>query len=249
MAHKQVTPRAASAVAYLRCSTDRQDLSTDAQREAIETWATRAGIEVAAWHEDRGVSGGAELDKRPGLLAAIEGVKTRGVEILVVAKRDRLARDVLTAAMVERLCERQGARIQSADGTGNGEGPEAELLRGVMDVFAQYERAIIRARTKAALAVKKAKGERLGGIPYGYRVGPDGVHLEEEPKEQAMLGRARELRAEGKSYTAIGFTLWQEGYRPRRGKKWHIQVLSRVLSEVGQSATSSSPRQASHGAP
>ena len=124
-------------------------------------------MQVVATHEDRGVSGGAEIDKRPGLIAALEALRTERAGILVVAKRDRLARDVLVAAMVERLCQREGARIQSADGTGNGDSPEAKLLRTMIDAFAAYERALIRARTRAALAAKKARGERVGGVPYG----------------------------------------------------------------------------------
>jgi len=203
-------------------------LSPVAQRNAIEAWATSAGVEVADWYEDLGVSGGAELDKRPGLLAAIEAVKAQDTGLFVVARRDRLARDVLTAAMVERLCERQSARVVSADGTGNGDGPEAALLRSVIDAFAAYERALIRSRTKAALAVKKAKGERVGGIPYGYRAG-EGMQLEEDPAEQAMLARARELRAEGLSLRAVGRALLADGHRPRAAQRWHVAVLARLL--------------------
>ena len=73
-------------------STHRQDLSPDAQREAIRAWAKREGVEVIAFPEDLAVSGGTEIDKRPGLLAAIEALRTEDAGILVVAKRDRLAR-------------------------------------------------------------------------------------------------------------------------------------------------------------
>jgi hypothetical protein len=69
-----------------------------------------------------------------------------------VAKRDRLARDVLTAALVERLCERAGARAQSADGVGNEAGSEAQLMRNMVAAFAMYERALTGAQD-AALAV------------------------------------------------------------------------------------------------
>jgi DNA invertase Pin-like site-specific DNA recombinase len=96
-------PDPTKAVAYLRCSTDRQDLSPDAQRDAIDRWARNAGVEVAAWHEDRGISGGAPLEDRPGLSAAVSDLQDLGAALLVVARRDRLARDVLTAALVERL--------------------------------------------------------------------------------------------------------------------------------------------------
>lgn len=221
----------ARAVAYLRCSTNRQDLSPAGQREAIREWAERKGVDVVAWHFDKGVSGGAALEKRPELVAAIDAVKRESAGLLVVAKRDRLARDVLTAALVERLCERHGARVQSADGTGNGDGPEAQLLRGVIDVFAQYERAIIRSRTKAALAVKKANGERVGGVPYGYRL--EGERVVEDEGEQATVARARELRAEGKSLRAIASGLVEAGHTPRKGKKWHVQVVKRMVDQAG----------------
>ncbi len=185
---------------------------------------------MVAWHEDRGISGGAQLEDRPGLTAAVADLKTRGAGLLVVAKRDRLARDVLTAALVERLAERSGARVVSADGTGNGDTPEAALMRSMIDAFAAYERALIRSRTKAALAVKKARGERVGGVPYGKRVGEDGK-LVEDAAEGVVIARARELRSEGLSLRAIGRALTDDGHAPRNGKRWHVQVLARMVAE------------------
>jgi len=216
------------AVAYLRCSTDRQDLSPDAQSAAITRWATSVGVSVVAWHDDLGVSGGTALEDRPGLLAALDAVGARGAGVLVVAKRDRLARDVLTAALVERLCERKGAKVLAADGAGNEAGPEGALMRTLLDAFAAYERALIRARTKAALAVKKSRGERTGGVPMGSRVGEAG-RLAVDGAEAAAVARARELRGEGKSLRAIAATLDAEGHRPR-GARWHVQTLARVVA-------------------
>ena len=230
MTRTKPAPDPGRAIAYIRCSTSRQDLSPDAQRAAIEAWAEREHVEVVAFHEDIGVSGGTEIDKRQGLLAATEALRSEGACILVVAKRDRLARDVLTSAVVERLCERTGARVASADGTGNGNSPEAQLMRNMVAAFAMYERALIRSRTKAALAVKKAKGERVGGIPYGMRLASDGVHVEEDKVEQVVIALARELREDGKSLRAIGRALLGSGHQPRKGKKWHVQVVKRIVA-------------------
>ena len=105
------------------------------------------------------------------------------------------------------------------------------LLRSLLDAFAAYERALIRSRTKAALAVKKAKGERVGGIPYGMRLTADGKHLEEHPEEQETIARARDLRAGGKSLRAIARSLIEAGHAPRNGKKWHVQVLGRLVAD------------------
>jgi DNA invertase Pin-like site-specific DNA recombinase len=150
--------------------------------------------------------------------------------VLVVAKRDRLARDVFTDALVQRLCERQGAVVRSADGVANGDRPEDQLMRSIMAAMAAYERALIRSRTKAALAVKKARGERVGGIPYGWRLGQDGKLVEDE-REQEAVALARRLRAEGASLRGVGAGLDEAGFRPRNGKQWHVAVLARIVSD------------------
>jgi len=48
-------------------------------------------------HEDRGVSGAAQLDRRPGLLAALDCLARHKATYLVAAKRDRFARDIVVA--------------------------------------------------------------------------------------------------------------------------------------------------------
>ena len=220
---------ACKAVAYLRVSTDDQHLGPDAQRAALTAWADRAGVEIVAWYEDRGVSGGASIDRRPGLMAAINGLTEHGAGLLAVAKRDRLARDTMIAAMIERETERAGARIVSADGVGEGNDPAAELLRGMVDLFAQYERAMIRTRTVAALAQKQARGERTGGIPVGCRVAADGVHLESDPAEREIVAAVVRARAAGLTIRAIAAELAAAGHRTRRGGEIQSTQVARIL--------------------
>lgn len=216
-----------TAVAYLRGSTDDQLLGPEAQRSAIEAWASREGVHVVAWHVDTGVSGAAPLERRPALLAALDDLAA--AEILVAAKRDRLARDVVAAAMIERLVAKAGARLMTADGVGAGEGPEAALLRSIADAFAQYERQVIRARTRAALAAKRARGERIGGVRLGHRLSSDGVSLEDDPAEQRAINRVLELRRQGLSQRAIVDRLNVE-HVPCRGARWHRSGVARVLA-------------------
>lgn len=214
-------------VGYIRVSTDDQALGPEAQRASLARWCKANGAELVAVLEDRGVSGGAALEDRPGLLAALAELEERGAGVLLVAKRDRLARDVVIAAMVERLAERHGARILTADGAGNGEGPEAMLMRGMIDLFAQYERALIRSRTRAALAVKRGRGERTGEIPFGYQAGEG--RLEVNPAEQRALEILRELRASGMSLRAIAERLNTDGV-PARGSRWHATTIARLVN-------------------
>jgi len=230
MARRRTHSDPSQAVGYVRVSTEDQHLGPEAQRAAVERWAAANGVSVVAWHEDH-VSGAAELEKRPGLLAALDSVTEHGAGLLLVAKRDRLARDVVLAAMVERLLARSGAAVASADGNGNGAGddPSALLMRRMVDAFAEYERALIRGRTRAALAVKRSRGERVGAEPIGTRVSADGVHLEAHGSEAEAVARIRELRAGGRSLRAIATTLNTEAV-PARGSRWHPTTVARVLN-------------------
>ena len=218
------------AVAYLRVSTEDQNLGPDAQRAAIERWAEAEGVEVVAWFEDHGVSGGAPLDKRPELMAAVGILPELGAELLVVAKRDRLARDTMAAAMIERLVEKAGARIMTANGVGNGDSPEALLMRRMIDAFAEYERMVIKARTKAALAVKKARGERVGEVPYGQRA--EGSRLVPDEAEAELVTIVVSLRAAGMSYRKIAAELEARGLRNRKGNPLAANQVVRIMKRA-----------------
>ena len=189
----------------------------------------RNGVEIVATFEDKGVSGAAAIDRRPGLMAALDALAEHGAGLLCVAKRDRLARDTMIAAMAERLAERAGARIVSADGVGEGNDPAAALLRGMVDLFAAYERAMIRTRTVAALAQKKARGERTGAVPVGCRVGADGRTLESDPAEAEIVAAVVRARAAGLSIRAIVAELAAAGMRTRRGGEIQSTQVARIL--------------------
>jgi site-specific DNA recombinase len=218
------------AVAYLRVSTEDQKLGPEAQRAAIDAWGAREHVLVASWHGDDGVSGGSELDARPGLLGALESVRESGAGVLVVAKRDRLARDVYVAATLERAVRAAGARIACADGVANGDTPADAFLRTILDGAAEYERGLIRARTKAALAAKRARGERVGAIPFGYRIGDDGRTLEIESCEQAVIARVREMRGSGLSLRAIVQQCGLVGLHGRSGRPLNKTQVERILA-------------------
>lgn len=226
---KRAVGDATRAIGYLRVSTSEQALGPEAQRAAIESWAARAGVEIVSWHADLGVSGGAAIEDRPALLAALAALEEQGAGVLAVAKRDRLARDVMAAAMIERLAERAGARVASAAGEGTeGDDPASVLMRSMIDAFAQYERAMIRARTRAALAVKKQRGERVGHAPIGKQVAADGRTLEVRAEEARAIELMRALRAEGLTLREIAEELTSRGVTPR-GSRWHATTIQRAL--------------------
>jgi DNA invertase Pin-like site-specific DNA recombinase len=220
-----------TAIGYLRVSTEEQHLGPEAQRAAIGSWAEREGVRLAAWYEDQGVSGGSELNARPGLSAALVGLREHNAGVLVVAKRDRLARDVAIARAITGFVEKAGASVRSADGTSDAVGPEGMMMKTMIDAFAEYERALIGQRTKAALAAKKARGEAIGPPPYGYKIGPNGV-LVPEDEEQAVVAMIVGLARDDATEKEIVEAVEKRGFRSRAGKPLGQSQVHRILDRV-----------------
>ena len=226
------------AVGYVRASTDDQPNSPAVQTGALIAWAARCGAQLVETFSDVGISGAAPLDERPGLLAALEVVAGLGKgAVLIVARRDRLARDVIVAAMVERLAARTGGKVESADGTGIGDGPEAQLMRHIVDAVAQYERAVIGLRIRAALAHLRSRGVRMGGAALGWRYTDhtdESGHCLVEPVEgeRASVERIMALRSNGLSVRAIAAALREERLPTKSGGRWHHTTVQRVIKRA-----------------
>lgn len=220
------------AIGYLRVSTDRQHLGPDAQRAAINAWATTEGIRVAAWFVDEDTSGGSELSDRPGLMAAIAALRAYRAGVLAVAKRDRLARSVEVAVALERAIRGAGAIVATADGR-NDESPGGKLIRQIEDAVAEHERALISERTKAALEVKRRRGQPTGGVPpYGFRLDEQGprsssgrpTQLVPDELEQAICTRVMRMKELGFTEKRIELELrWSVKGRTGHGLG-HTQV-------------------------
>lgn len=225
-------PDPSLAVAYIRVSTSEQEIGPDAQRHAIEQWCERHKIEIVCPpFTDHGVSGGKDFERRPGLVDAYDALKAYNAGILVAHKRDRIARDREVIGNFSLMLRKIGSRICTTDkppGSGVDIDPMLKAMEGVQDVFAELERSMIRARTKAALDVKRRRGERIGTVPYGYMLAPDGCKLLPEPREQKMVKLVRRLRAGGSSLRSIAAELEDRGFRPRTGKAWHAATIKQI---------------------
>lgn len=214
-------------IAYMRVSTDEQKLGVCAQRDEIEKYAKTNGLEIISWHVDDGLSGAYGIEQRPGLAAALAELELYQGSVLLIQKRDRLARDRLTAAIVDRIVSKNGSIIRMADGLAYDQSPESKLIRGIMDDFAQYEREIIKQRTRIALAVKKRKGERCGGpAPFGYQW--DGEKKVPNEHEQITVKLILNMRIEKKTYQEIADELNINDMMSRRGK-WHVNSVKRIV--------------------
>lgn len=228
------------AVAYIRVSTEAQNLGPEVQDRMITDWAKREGHEIVSTTADLGLSGGSEMAVRPGLVSALGHLRAHRADFLVVAKRDRLARDTFIALTIERAVEKCGARVVTADGIANGDDPASKFLRTILDGAAEYERALIAGRTKAALRVKKDHGAVLGRAPFGYRKAQDTVGkwimLEVDQASQKVLSLMVSLYGSGSSTKQIAERLTDDGIPTPSGKPspWGKSTVISILSRLQQ---------------
>ena len=164
-------------------------------------------------------------DNRPGLQAALKAVcKAKGV--LVVYSLSRLARSTRdTLELADRL-DRAGADLVSLSEQLDTTSAAGKMVFRLLAVLAEFERDLASERTKAALAHKRAKGERTGGtVPYGWRLQADGVRLVADPDEQTVVSVILVRRRAGWSYRRIADELHRRGIRPKCGAIWHPKVV------------------------
>lgn len=208
-------------VAYYRVSTARQGqsgLGLDAQRSAVAGFLAGRGDLLAEFTE---VESGRKND-RPQLSAALNLCRRKRA-VLVIAKLDRLARNV---AFVARLME-SGAEFVAVDN------PHAnKLMVHMLAAFAEHERDQISARTVAALAAAKARGVRLGH-PRGAEAAAHARAVQAAaaaPARAQALPRAKALRGQGATLRAIAMSLSAEGFAALRGGSWGPSSVRLLLS-------------------
>jgi site-specific DNA recombinase len=159
-------------VAYMRVARHEQarGVGFEVQRERVTAYAHREGIWLVALFEDSGVSGSAPLAARFGLSQALDVVRAGAADVLLVARRDRIAPDSLVGALIEREFEQAGGRVVYVEGVTEEGSRDKQHMHQILDSVAEYERATLVARLTAARAAKKARGGYAGGRPpFGYR--------------------------------------------------------------------------------
>ncbi len=209
------------ALAYVRVSTAEQvaeGASLDAQAQALVEAAERKGFRVEVVREE-GKSGKA-LSGRPVLAAALERLRTGEAVALYAQRLDRLSRSVADFAHLLDRAKRQGWTVAVLDADVDTATPSGEFLVNVLASAAQYERRIIGARTRDALAQRRREGVRLG---------------RPSTLDASLVGRIVAERQAGGSFRAIAERLNAEGVATAHGgSAWHASTVRKVVT--GQDA-------------
>jgi DNA invertase Pin-like site-specific DNA recombinase len=217
-------------IAYHRVSTARQGrsgLGLEAQREALGRFTAAEGFEIVrAFTEIETGNGADALDRRPQLAAALAEERRRRCPVLV-AKLDRLSRDVhfisgLTAERVPFIVAELGADVDP-------------FILHLFAALAEKERAMIAARTRDALRRAKARGVKLGGPKLAQARKSAVEAIEVNAARHAVPPIIREIqRAGAKSLRAIAEALNAREIATARGGRWQAQTVANALARANQ---------------
>jgi DNA invertase Pin-like site-specific DNA recombinase len=206
-----------TAVAYTRVSTAQQGksgLGLEAQQAALARFAEAEGYHLIETFEEVETGKGADaLDRRPQLAAALKMARAHKAPI-IVAKLDRLSRDV---HFISGLMTHQTPFIVAELGA------DADpFMLHLYAALAEKERRLISQRTKDALAVRKAQGVKLGGLNVGV------IKARDEAKARAEALRPILAELAGQSARAIAAELNRRGIPTPSGGPWYSTTVLRV---------------------
>jgi DNA invertase Pin-like site-specific DNA recombinase len=223
------------AVIYTRVSTDEQ--ARDGLGLGIQLTRCRAYSEAHGWNvietfTDAGVSGAKA--SRPALDAMLAYVRTRGVNIIVVAKLDRLGRSMRNLSPLLGSLDDQGVSLVSIAEAFDSGSTNGRLMRNMLGTMAEWERDTIGERTRAGVVERVRLGGWGGGnnAPFGYKVvgvGPN-AHLEIDQREAQVVRQAVALILDqGLSTLQAAKRLNALGLTPRNVPLWTSQNLRNCL--------------------
>lgn len=215
-----------NAIGYVRVSKGESGLGLESQIAKIKAYAELFDIELTEIIADEGISG-KTLD-RDGLRRAIKMLKEKRVEGMVIAKLDRLTRNVADlGTLVSTVFDK--AELYSVSEQINTKNAAGRLVLNVLVSVAQWERETICERTKDALQAKKARGEKTGGnVPFGF----DEVNgkLVKSEEEQATISEIKSLKNKGLSLRKIAEALNGRGIATKNGKTWTAVQIQRIAA-------------------
>lgn len=227
--------RARIVALYVRCSTLEQAASglgladqLTRTRGYVDALGLADGAEVRNY-VDAGESAGS-LD-RPALAELRRDVRARRVAGIVVLKLDRLSRSLRDLLELEAECSKVGCGLHSVTERIDTSSAAGRAMFAMLGTFAEFEREMIRDRTRAAIAAKRAQGRAHGFA----RLGEQKVagKLEAIQSELEVVRRIVAMRKDGASLRAIASALEADGAATKRGGAWRAGTIAKVLRANG----------------
>lgn len=220
-------------IAYYRVSCQVQVESgagLASQEDICKEWASKNGYVISQSFTEKAVSGAAPIDKRPALFNAIYALQEG--DILLVSRLDRLSRDLYGGVLIDELVAKKKASIRSAAGEGTGsEDPGSMMMKAMFRVVAGFERNITQFRIKAAFAAKRARGEHIGTVPFGFKLDHE-KKMVKDPEYHPIVEKMISYRSEGLSLRVIASRLNEQGLYNKNGNPWNANSMFNAMKHT-----------------
>jgi len=226
-----------TAVAYIRRSSRASkagdgEVSLAAQESAVRELAHRDGHNGELMiFTDAGRSGDeAKIGKRSEYARMLAMIERGEVTDVYAYALDRLHRSVIGTTKLVKAVEAHGVRIVTQrEGEVRNDSADEWLRWTILSTFGEYELRISKARAQSRDDTRRARGDYLGVVPYGYqRV--DGK-LDPNPAEDVAV--IMEAYQAAGSFLGAAQRLTRAGVRPRSGEHWSDQTVARILRREG----------------
>lgn len=145
---------------YVRCSTDHQTVEN--QIRILTEVAERSGWTIVRVFEDQGISGAKGRDKRPGFDALLKAIHRREVDIAAAYAVDRLGRSLTDLVAFLNDIQASGCDLYLHQQAVDTSTPSGRMMFGLLAVFSEFERALIRSRVISGIERARAKGVQFG---------------------------------------------------------------------------------------
>ena len=143
---------------YMRVSTKSQ--KPDLQKDGLEAYAARAGMNITAEYLDAAVSG--RKQGRPQLKELMKAAQNHEFDCVLVWKFDRFARSVSHLLSALEEFNHLGIRFISVCDQVDSNSPMGKAMFTIIGAMAELESSLISERVKAGMAAAKARGKKLG---------------------------------------------------------------------------------------
>lgn len=215
-------------VAYLRTSVDHEDgMGLEIQEAQIRSYLTKhPDLKLVKIYRDKGVSG--SLLARPALNDLMADAKEHRFGVALVARYDRVARDLAIMLFIEKTLLVENIQLLSVSESFNGQDPVMVAMRQIIGVFAQLERGRITERLLSGRRMKHSEGRYAGGRPCTGFVAKN-HELVVDPEGAKVIRYLRKLRMARLSFARIASRLNAEKVKTRNGAKWYASGVHRLL--------------------
>jgi DNA invertase Pin-like site-specific DNA recombinase len=223
--------KSTKAFAYLRTSSaanigEDKD-SGRRQQQAIEGFASRAGIVLVGTYHDEAVKGSDPIDTRPGFAEMLEALEANGTKTIVVETANRFARDLMVQEVGFAMLKGRGIDLVAADSPTSflDDTPTARLIRQVLGAISEFEKAMLVAKLRGARDRKRRTGVKVEGRKSIAETRPETAHLARQLARARPKGGKRSLRE-------ISAALADEGHTTKNGHPYAPTAIKNMLERA-----------------